>query len=144
MKRRVLAFGTFDVLHPGHLSYLRQARAHGTHLTVIVARDASVKNIKLHDSHFPERERLALIRSLRLVDSALLGDHVDHLRLIKKIKPDVICLGYDHVIRIADLRSRLADSGIRGMVIRRMRPYRTSQYKSSVIFSPHGKSSISK
>lgn len=134
-----MAFGTFDVLHPGHLSYLRQARRYGTHLTVIVARDTSVKQVKHHHPHFPEHERISLVRALRMVDAAVLGDSHDHLRLIQKIKPDVICLGYDHAIRIPDLRKRLASRGVIGVSIRRMMPYCPRKYKSSIIFTSREK-----
>ena len=42
----VMAFGTFDVLHPGHHFYLEQARKLGDNLVVVVARDANVKKLK--------------------------------------------------------------------------------------------------
>jgi len=68
---RVLATGTFDILHPGHLLYLEEARALGDELYVIVARE---KNIK----HKPkpiisENQRLKMISSLKAVDEAILG-----------------------------------------------------------------------
>jgi len=132
-KVNVLAFGTFDVLHPGHLSYLRQAKRFGTHLTVIIARDVSVKKEKKHTPRFSEHERLTLVQAVRIVDRAVLGDLYDHLRLIKKISPDVICLGYDHAISIQELRKNLAVRIKKSITIRRMKAYRPLRYKSSLI-----------
>ncbi|MHA1679090.1 MAG: adenylyltransferase/cytidyltransferase family protein, partial [Promethearchaeota archaeon] len=44
--KKVLCFGTFDILHPGHVSFLKQARKYGNYLVVVVARDENVKKIK--------------------------------------------------------------------------------------------------
>lgn len=138
MKVKVLTFGTFDGLHPGHISYLQQARRQGSHITVIVARDTSVKKAKRHRPHFTERQRLAVVRALRIVDIAILGDSNDHFRLIQKIHPDVICLGYDHRISVRDLHRLLAQRGMRKILIRRMKPYHPLTSKSSLLFLTHG------
>lgn len=100
----VLVFGTFDILHPGHLSFFGQARAaagENSRLVVVVAKDFNSKQAK---GIFPlnnERLRLENIKKLindGIVDEAMLGESTDKFSVIKKIKPDVICIGYDQKI----------------------------------------------
>jgi FAD synthetase len=56
--RKVLAFGTFDILHPGHEHALTEARGLGDHLTVIIARDTTVEKVKNKKPLFDEQTRL--------------------------------------------------------------------------------------
>jgi len=72
--RTVVVFGVFDLLHPGHLYFLREARKHGDHLTVVVTRDTRVRAEKNHTPVFTERERLEMVAALKGVDKAVLGD----------------------------------------------------------------------
>ncbi len=95
---RIVVFGVFDLLHPGHLYFLKQAKRHGDHLTVVVTRDARVKHEKKHKPFFNERERLQMVSALRMVDHAILGDKVGEWKILKKLKPDVVCVGYDQNI----------------------------------------------
>ena len=74
--KTVMAFGTFDVLHPGHIAYLEQAKRMGDRLVVVVARDSSVAIIKGRRPIFGEKERLEIVSSLRVVDKAVLGAEV--------------------------------------------------------------------
>lgn len=96
MGRRVLCCGTFDYLHPGHISFLRQASRLGSELFVVVALDENVKRIK---SRFPdqdEQERKARIEELDFVDDVRLGNPGrNFLQVVEEIRPDVIALGYD-------------------------------------------------
>ena len=93
--RKVVVFGVFDLLHPGHLYFLREARKHGDHLTVVVTRDARVKHEKKHKPFFSERERVEMVSALRIVDHAVFGDKVGEWRILKKLRPNVVCVGYD-------------------------------------------------
>jgi FAD synthetase len=104
--KRVLVFGTFDLLHPGHLKFLGEARKHGDELIVVVARDARVQAHKPKPI-FKEQERVRLVRSLQLVDRALLGDPKGRWGTITKIKPDVICLGYDQSLDHPGIQKQL-------------------------------------
>ena len=81
---RVLATGTFDILHPGHLCYLSEARALGDELYVIVARDSMIKHKP--KPIVPEAQRLAMVKGLRIVDKAMLGSGVER-RWFREIKP---------------------------------------------------------
>ena len=129
---RVLAFGTFDILHPGHIAYLTYAKQQGETLAVIIARDSSVRKIKGSLPLFTERDRLRMVRTLRMVDIAFLGDRKDHYRSIEKTQPDIICLGYDHRISEDALLEELKKRNIRISKIVRAKKYHAGEYKSSI------------
>lgn len=93
MTRIVIAQGTFDILHPGHVHYLEEAAAMGDELYVIVARKANVD----HKSApiCPATQRRDVVNALETVDEALLGHEEDIFVPIEEIDPDVIALGHD-------------------------------------------------
>jgi FAD synthetase len=114
--RRVVATGTFDILHPGHIYYLEESRKLGDELHVIVARDANVR-------HKPrpvigENQRLKVVQALRVVDSARLGDATDMFRPIREIDPAVITLGFNQHFSEEDLKKALRERGIGAEVVR--------------------------
>ena len=69
---RVVATGTFDILHPGHLWYLEESAKLGDELFVIVARDANIR----HKPRpvIPEEQRRVMVQALKPVTRAVLGD----------------------------------------------------------------------
>ncbi|MFB6292596.1 MAG: adenylyltransferase/cytidyltransferase family protein [Candidatus Nanohaloarchaea archaeon] len=89
----VMAQGVFDILHPGHLHYLRESAALGDELIVVIARDSRVSGRK--DLYFDEEERRELVGSLEMVDRAVLGSEGDIYETVESIDPEVITLGYD-------------------------------------------------
>ncbi|MCX8205973.1 MAG: FAD synthase [Candidatus Micrarchaeota archaeon] len=89
----VVAAGTFDILHPGHLHYLAHAKALGR-LVVIVSSDEQAEKSGKQLVH-TQQERAELVRALRIVDEVVLGGSDSPLRTIEKIKPGIIYLGYD-------------------------------------------------
>ena len=91
---KVLIFGTFDDLHPGHEFVISEALKRGM-TTVIVARDANVRRIKGHAPLQPEEERRAAIERAFPAAQALLGDTNDFLQPVRTLQPDLILLGYD-------------------------------------------------
>jgi FAD synthetase len=98
-RKIVLASGTFDLLHLGHVKYLEEAKRAGgrnAELIVIVARDSTVEKRRGTKPIVPENQRRALVGSIKVVDDAILGyEDFDIEKVIQKIKPDVIALGYD-------------------------------------------------
>ncbi len=120
--KKVMVFGTFDILHKGHLSYFEQARKYGDYLIAVVARDKTVLKIKGKKPRNNEKKRLALVKEK--ADKALLGNIRDRYAAIKNIKPDVICLGYDQQASLLDLKKF-------NIPIRRLKPYNAHKYKSS-------------
>jgi len=128
-KIKVMCFGTFDLLHPGHLNYLKQAKKHGNYLIVVIARDKTKKKQK-KSTLFNEKERLSLIQSLSLVDLAVLGSLHDPLQVIKKFNPDILCLGYDQPLKISQLKEKLKELNLFPK-IKRLSSYRGYKYKST-------------
>ena len=107
-KKEVLASGVFDLLHLGHVKFLEAAKREGgkdAKLIVIVARDSTVEKIKGRKPIIPEKQRCALINSLKVVDEAILGyETINLVEVINKIKPDLIALGYDQKIMEKNIR----------------------------------------
>ena len=98
-KKVVLASGTFDLLHFGHVKYLEEAKKAGgknAELIVIVARDSTVEKRKGKKTVMPEDQRRSLVESLKVVDEAILGfEDFSIDEVIEKIRPDVIAVGHD-------------------------------------------------
>jgi len=98
-RRIVLASGVFDLLHLGHVKFLEEAKRAGgknAELIVIVARDSTVEKKKGKKPVVPESQRRALVESLKVVDEAILGyESFDIGKVIEKIRPNVIAVGYD-------------------------------------------------
>ncbi len=113
---RVVATGTFDILHPGHLYYLEESRKLGDELHVIVARDVNVRHKP--QPIVPEEQRLRMIRALKPVDDARLGDPHDMFRPIEEIRPDIITLGFNQHFSEERLQQALAERGIEARVVR--------------------------
>lgn len=113
---RVLATGTFDILHPGHLRYLSESRALGDELYVIVARDSMVKHKP--KPIMPDTQRLAMVQGLRIVDKAMLGSETDMFEPLREIIPDIIALGQNQFFNEKELEAQLSRHGINAKVIR--------------------------
>ncbi len=108
--KRVVAQGTFDILHPGHVHYLREAKAMGDELTVIVAR---VDNVTHKASPVVSgRQRVEMVEALEPVDAAQLGHPDDIFIPIEKLEPDIIALGHDQHHDGDAIRKALAERGI--------------------------------
>ena len=113
---RVLATGTFDILHPGHLLYLSKARALGDEHFVIVARDSMIKHKP--KPIVPEKQRLTMVQALCMVDAAMLGSETDMFLPLREIKPDIIALGKNQFFNENELETKLVDRGIKVKVMR--------------------------
>lgn len=123
--KKVLTFGTFDLFHMGHFYYLKQCRAFGDHITVIVARDGNVERNKGRFAWEGEQTRLAKLQRSGLVDEARLGyaDWSRHLEVLTDVQPEVICLGYDQKVKIPEGPYQVV----------RIKPYKPEIYKTSLI-----------
>lgn len=95
--KKVLIGGTFDLLHPGHIHYVRKAHEKGL-VYAVIARDSVVRRIKGREPVFDEKSRLTLVSSLKYVYEAILGDEEDFMKPVIKVKPDIILLGPDQPI----------------------------------------------
>ena len=130
---RIMVFGTFDMVHPGHEDFFRQARslAPEPYLIVSVARDYAAARTRGHMPRHREAERLARISAHPLVDRAVIGDEIGYMKHILEEKPDVIALGYDqHGAYVDTLEKDIQESGLTVRVVR-LKPYRPELYKTS-------------
>ena len=121
-KKLVFTNGCFDLLHLGHIRYLKKAKSLGDFLVVGLNSDRSVKKIKGEKRPIlPEKERAEILASLWFVDYVVLFDEETPERLIRELEPDVLVKGADWKLKEivgADLvRSR-------GGVVRRIPLYK--------------------
>jgi FAD synthetase len=115
--KRVMASGVFDLMHPGHLAFLEQAKALGDELIIVIARDSTVQNLKRHPI-VNERSRREMVASIKWVDAAVLGYEGDKNRIVHELQPDIIALGYDQSPGIEELRKELGEDGIEVEIVR--------------------------
>jgi len=123
--KKVILFGAFDLLHKGHEYFLREAKKKGDYLIVVVGREERIKKLKGEIPLISERERVAEIRKLGVADKVVLGDKKDRYKVLREVKPEVICLGYDQKANIEKLKKF-------GKIIR-LNSYSEKKYKSSLI-----------
>jgi len=115
--RKVMIFGTFDVLHEGHMYVIKKAKKHGN-LTVVVSRDMTVKSLKGKFPRNNEQKRMYNLKKLKIIDSVVLGNFNDKYKIIEELKPELICLGYDQKFFTDKLEKVLLDKGVDAEVIR--------------------------
>ena len=127
-----MIFGTFDIVHCGHLHMFKEAREYGDKLIAVVGRDANVEKVKGFLPIHHEKERLYLVQNIRLVDEAVMGDKTDMYRVIDKYKPDVIALGYDQKVYVDKLSNAITKFGLKTKIVK-LAAYRENEFKSSKI-----------
>ncbi len=132
---RIMVFGTFDMVHPGHLDLFRQARALASdpYLIVSVARDTVVARIKGAPPRHTEEERCALVVASDLVDEAVIGDEEGYLAHLIAARPDVIALGYDQEGEYVNtLAQDLRERGMSVEIVR-LKAYLPEVYKTRLL-----------
>src|SRR2546430_17104171 len=78
---RVMTTGVFDLLHPGHLNMLEEAKKLGDELVIVLARDDSAAREK-HKPITPEEQRRRMVEALKPVDRAVLGPRGEYYRIV--------------------------------------------------------------
>ena len=131
-RKTVLAFGTFDLLHPGHISYLKQAKRFGDQLIVIIARDINVRRFKHKHTVFDAEQRRALVQELKMVDQAVLGFKDDIYKSVVRFKPQILAMGYDQQPSTTEVRRELAQRGLFPRIVR-CKPFKPHKHKSTKI-----------
>ncbi len=95
-RRIVFTNGCFDLLHPGHIGSLEQARSLGDALIVGLNSDASVRQLKgAGRPVLPERERAEILAALECVDAVVIFDELTPREVIARLLPDVLVKGGD-------------------------------------------------
>ena len=116
-RRVVLTNGCFDLLHPGHLTLLEAARAHGDVLVVAINSDRSVRRIKGEGRPLvSEEERAETLLALEAVDRVVVYDEPTPLEVVKALVPDVLVKGADWAEDAIVGREQVEASG--GRVVR--------------------------
>lgn len=97
MTKKVLVGGCFDILHYGHIHFLREAKKLGNYLVVILESDARIKKLKGNSRPFHNQiQRKEILESLRFIDEVvILGSKMtdsDYEKVVKKINPQVIAV----------------------------------------------------
>lgn len=120
--KRVLAAGKFDILHLGHLAYLKQAKelaGEDGELIVVIALDKTIERERGAPPVFPQEQRRKLVEALAFVDQAIIGlDTDDHTEIVIQTKPDIIALGYDQYTNLEYLQQRIAELGLHAKIVR--------------------------
>lgn len=130
-----MAFGTFDILHPGHLWFLAKARRLGDKLIVVVARNETVALLKHHAAHNDEQTRLSNLKTIKSVSRARLGNLDNRLSVVEEEKPDIIALGFDQKFFVAELKRHFKKT----IRIVRLPSYHPKVFKTSKLFPQQSK-----
>jgi D-beta-D-heptose 7-phosphate kinase/D-beta-D-heptose 1-phosphate adenosyltransferase len=94
-RKTVFTNGCFDIVHAGHVRYLREAKKLGDVLVVGLNSDASVSKIKPGRPVVPEAQRAEVLAALDMIDFIVLFNEDTPYKLIKRLKPDVLVKGGD-------------------------------------------------
>ena len=118
---KVMAVGVFDLLHAGHLHYLEQAKSLGSHLTVVVAHDDTVR-IRKHEPVTNHELRRRMVEGLKPVDEAIIGNSPDVsiFEILPVVDPDIIALGYDQEHAEDSIRVKLQELGYNKITVTRV------------------------
>ncbi len=131
-KTVVMAFGTFDYFHAGHENYLAQAKSLGDQLVVVVARDDTVRKVKMNPSAHNERKRVRDVANCKHVDRAVVGYSDDKYKVIKKYRPNILALGYDQFVFTYGLKQFFIKEKMDTKIVR-MKAFEPNTFKSSII-----------
>ena len=117
-ERVILTNGCFDVLHVGHIRYLRGAKALGGRLVVAVNADATVRKLKGKGRpHMPAAERAEIVAALAAVDAVVVFPEPDVRALIRELRPEIHAKGTDYTARSVPERDVVRQCGGRVRIV---------------------------
>ncbi|MBI3033853.1 adenylyltransferase/cytidyltransferase family protein [Candidatus Woesearchaeota archaeon] len=128
--KKVMCFGTFDGVHKGHEFYLNEAKRHGNYLTVVVALDSTVAEVKGRSPRHSAGQRAEQVRKAGIADKVVVGNKGDKLKVVVDEKPDIICLGYDQTFFTGHIKEKLLEKGLK-VEVKRIGAFKPEVYKSS-------------
>jgi rfaE bifunctional protein nucleotidyltransferase chain/domain len=124
----VLANGNFDLLHVGHVRYLRGAKALGGKLIVAINSDESVRALKGESRPvMPAEERAEIVAALADVDAVVIFSEPDVRNLIREIRPDIQAKGTDYTVDSVPERDAVAECGGRVAIVGDSKDHSTSE-----------------
>ena len=127
-ERVTLANGNFDLLHVGHVRYLRGAKALGGKLVVAINSDESVRRLKGEGRPImPEHERAEIVAALADVDVVVIFPELDVRAIIREIRPDIQAKGTDYTTESVPERDAVAEYGGRVAIVGDPKDHSTSE-----------------
>lgn len=127
-ERIILANGNFDLLHVGHVRYLRGAKELGGKLLVAINSDESVRALKGQGRPvMPAGERAEIIAALSDVDAVVIFPELDVRALIREIRPDIQAKGTDYTVDSVPERDAVAEYGGRVAIVGDSKDHSTSE-----------------
>jgi rfaE bifunctional protein nucleotidyltransferase chain/domain len=124
----VLANGNFDLLHVGHVRYLRGAKELGGKLVVAINSDESVRELKGEGRPvMPAAERAEIVAALSDVDAVVIFSELDVRALIREIRPDIHAKGTDYTVDTVPERDVVAQYGGRVAIVGDSKDHSTSE-----------------
>ncbi len=94
-KKIVFTNGCFDIIHFGHISYLKESKSLGDILIVAINSDSSVKRLKPDRPIIPEKQRAEVLSALEMIDYVIVFNEDTPFETIKVLQPDVLVKGGD-------------------------------------------------
>jgi rfaE bifunctional protein nucleotidyltransferase chain/domain len=131
VKKKVLVGGCFDILHFGHIHFLKKAKSKGNYLIIALESDENTKKLKgpnrpIHS----QKQRREILLSLNFVDKVIslppMENDVDYRRLVSRIRPDIIAITQGDKIRSKKLEYASA-IGAKLIEIKKIKVPSTSQ-----------------
>jgi rfaE bifunctional protein nucleotidyltransferase chain/domain len=133
-ERITLANGNFDLLHVGHVRYLRGAKALGGKLVVAINSDESVRTLKGEGRPLiPEQERAEIVAALADVDAVVIFPELDVRPIIREIRPDIQAKGTDYTAESVPERDTVTECGGRVEIVGDPKDHSTSEIIRSQI-----------
>jgi rfaE bifunctional protein nucleotidyltransferase chain/domain len=133
-ERITLANGNFDLLHVGHVRYLRGAKALGGKLVVAINSDESVRTLKGEGRPImPEHERAEIVAALADVDAVVIFPEPDVRALIREIRPDIQAKGTDYTAESVPERDTVKEYGGRVEIVGDPKDHSTTEIIRSQI-----------
>ena len=127
-ERITLANGNFDLLHVGHVRYLRGAKGLGGKLVVAINSDESVRALKGEGRPImPEQERAEIVGALADVDAVVIFSELDVRAIIREIRPEIQAKGTDYTVDSVPERDTVAEYGGRVAIVGDPKDHSTSE-----------------
>ena len=134
--KKVLVGGCFDILHVGHVGFLKKARSFGDYLIVLLESDENIKKLKGKGKPiFNLKERIAVLKAIKYVDKIIVvaknPTHETYLKLIKKIKPNVIAITEGDLLKKIKInQSKLIGAKLK--VIKKYKNFSSTKIKNKI------------
>ncbi len=129
---RTAVFGTFDIFHPGHISFLNQSKKDADFFLVVIARDIHVEKLKGSLPRNKEAIRAKVVRHSGIAHRVVLGSKTHNFfRTLRTYKIDKIVLGYDQKPTMKELKKQLKRHRLSSVTINRAKAYNPAKFKSS-------------